>query len=376
MDSNTRIAQKMAALADMGFQRVESPPMVAESVSVGGNRHKVTCNQPSMGTLVSVTAVHESSDLIQEAAGLAFREMERVVNLLNRYDRSSALSFLNAEGTIEGPPLELKEVMFQARYYHDASDGAFDATVQPLVDLFRREVGMGSMGIGGTVSDPAPPIGDGCPDAGAPAGPLPAEPQILEALALVDGRRVEVDSERIRLTEPGMGVTLDGIAKGYVVDRMAAVLSEQGLRDFLINAGGDIRSAGSREDGRAWRVGVQDPRKQGDLPDVIGLTNSAVATSGSYEIHFDRDRTYHHIVSGRTGSSPQTSQSVSVVAPTTMAADALATSLFVMEPERGVTFIDSFPQCACLIVDHQGRRLRSNGWRSATDSPFPKAGIP
>ena len=352
MDSATRIARKMAALTDMGFQRVESPVIPPESAPTGDGRFKVTCSQPSMGTLVSVTAVHGSSDLIQEASGLAFREMERVVNLLNRYDSSSALSFLNTEGSIDGPPPELTAVMRQARYFHQASQGAFDPTVQPLVDLFRNGAGASSVSV------------------------PPSEDRILEALALVDGRRVEVSPENIRLTNPGMGVTLDGIAKGYVVDRMASVLENQGLENFLVDAGGDIRSAGLRDDGQPWRVGVQDPKKQGDLPDVIGLTNSSVATSGSYEIYFDRERTRHHLVSARSGGSPRFSQSVSVVAPTTLAADALATSVFVMEPEGGVAFIESLPQCACLIVDEQGRQLRSKGWRSASDLPTPKAGIP
>jgi thiamine biosynthesis lipoprotein len=346
------MVRKMAALADMGFRRVESSETTPESVPVGDGRFKVTCSQPSMGTLVSVTSVHQSTDLVQEAAGLAFQEMDRVVTLLNRYDPSSALSYLNSEGSIEAPPPELAAVMWQSRYFHRASKGAFDPTVQPLVDLFRN-------GLGAT-----------------PVPVAPSESQLMEALALVDGGGVDVGRERIRFVTPGMGVTLDGIAKGYVVDRMATVLGDQGLEDFLIDAGGDIRSSGVREDGRPWRVGVQDPQKQGDLPDVIGLTNGSVATSGSYEIYFDRERTHHHIVSAKTGSSPQTSQSVSVVAPTTLAADALATSVFVMEPERGVAFIESLPECACLIVDEQGRQMRSKGWRSATDLPTPKAGIP
>jgi thiamine biosynthesis lipoprotein len=187
---------------------------------------------------------------------------------------------------------------------------------------------------------------------------------------------MEIGEDGIRLASSEMGVTLDGIAKGYVVDRMASVLAEQGLRDFLIDAGGDIRTSGSREDGLPWRVGVQDPRKQGDLPDIIGLSGGAVATSGSYEIYFDRDRTYHHIVSARTGASPNMSQSVSVLAPTTLAADALATAVFVMGPKRGIDFIETLPECACLIVDETGRQLKSKGWRSATDLPTSKAGIP
>ncbi|MBT8396050.1 MAG: FAD:protein FMN transferase [Gemmatimonadetes bacterium] len=357
MDPATRIARKMAALSEMGFQRVESPALPTDSTPLRDGRVKVTCSHPSMGTLVSVTAIHQSSDLIQEAAGLAFREMRRVVDLLNRYESSSALSYLNREGVIVDPPHELTAVMGQARYFNQASRGAFDATVQPLVDLFRTSLGANRA-------------------AELSSDSKPTEADLLEALALVDGRKVEVGEKQIRLHHPGMGVTLDGIAKGYVVDRIAQILNQHGLDDFLIDAGGDIRTSGVREDGCPWKVGVQDPRKQGDLPDVIGLTNGSVATSGSYEIYFDRERTHHHIVSALTGASPQTSQSVSVVAPTTLAADALATSVFVMEPERGVVFIESLPQCACLIVDEQGRQWRSKGWRSASDLPTPKAGSP
>ncbi len=366
MDSETRIARKLAALAGMGFSRVESPPLPIDSIPVQGNQRKVTARRPSMGTLVSVTAIHSSLTLIEEATGRAFKEMERVVSLLNRYDPSSVVSFLNLEGSIDRPPPELAAVMWQAGYFHQASQGAFDPTVQPLVDLFRNGFTSGAASVVGL-----PPASGRDPVVGAPT-----EAQILAALALVDGGKVEVIEGSIRLGLPGMGITLDGIAKGYVVDRMASVLSEQGLEDFLIDAGGDIRSSGFREDGRPWRVGVQDPKKEGDLPDVIGLTGGAVATSGSYEIYFDRDRTYHHIVSASTGASPHTSQSVSVIAPTTLAADALATTVFVMEPERGVAFIETLPQCACLIVDETGRQMRSKGWRSATDPPTSKAGIP
>ncbi len=135
MDPTTRIARKMAALADWAFGAWHPPTFPRRPCLLGGDRFKVTCSQPSMGTLVSVTAVHESADLVQEAVGLALPEMDRVVALLNRYDSSSALSYLNTEGSIHGPPPELAEVMSQAWYFHEASEGAFDPTVQPLVDF-------------------------------------------------------------------------------------------------------------------------------------------------------------------------------------------------------------------------------------------------
>ena len=354
MDSATRIAQRMATLATMGFQRTDASVFPAEVLPVPGGRYKVTQKRPSMGTLVSITAIHVSQGRLEEAAGRAFEEMGRVVELLNRYDPSSAISVLNDLGIIGGPPPELSGVLRQALSYHGKSLGAFDPTVLPLVDLFRSR---GTLASGGAT----------------PSIP-PSPEEIQDLLELVDAGAVEVTPSSIRLEKVGMGLTLDGIAKGFVVDRMAEILSALGLSDYLIDAGGDLRSSGFREDGRPWQVAVQDPGKLNRFPDVFPLTGMAVATSGSYEIYFDPSRSRHHIVDGRAGSSPQQSQSVSVVAPTAMEADALATSVFLMEPTRALAFIDSIPRCACLIVDPSGSQVRSTRWRSAGEPPTPKAG--
>jgi thiamine biosynthesis lipoprotein len=314
-----------------------------------------------MGTLVSVTAIHRSRDLMEAALGEAFEEMDRVVALLSRYDSASAVSVLNSEGRIQGPPPELSSVMGEAFIQNRISRGAFDPTVLPLVDRFRgRSIG-------------------GRPDAWAPTGilpssaPPPSPGEVRRLLDLMDLSAVVLGPRAIRFEKEGMGVTLDGIAKGYIVDRMAEVLVGRGVTDFLIDAGGDIRGAGSREDGQAWRVAVQDPGKRGAFPDVIPLSGMAVATSGSYEVYFDPDRARHHIVDSRCGRSPQESHSVSVMAPTTMVADALATSVFLMAPDRGAAFIDSLPYCACLIVDRNGRQVRSARWRSASETLPTKA---
>ncbi len=360
MDETARLARKLAALEDMGFERVESPPVVTESYPVRAGRFRTSAVRPSMGTLVSITAIHPSTDQAHEAIGRAFEEMDRVVGLLNRYDPASAVSCLSLEGQIRLPPPELSAVVSLGREYHDLSKGAFDITVQPLVDLFR-----GGPAERRTGNDAPPPS----------AARQPTEVEVLEALELVDGRAVRIDSRAISLKKGGMGLTLDGIAKGYVVDVMARRLRELGIRDYLINAGGDIRTGGRREDGEPWRVAVQNPLKDGTFPDLVAVPTGSVATSGSYEIYFDGERTRHHIVSGQTGSSPQPSQSVTVIAPTAVAADALATAVFVMGPEKGLRLIDSLPDCTCLIIDAENRQLRSNGWRSVAEVTKAKAGL-
>lgn len=348
MNSSARDASLTATLAALGFERVDvfrTPP--AESTRIGPTLFKSSARRPSMGTLVSLTALDPAPDRMQEAFAEAFLEMDRVVALLNRYDDGSALSHLNARGAMDDAPAELSVVMESALRYHILSRGTFDVTVQPLVDLLRHR----GLVDGGSI--PASGEGEMGPDA-----------ELSDVLQLVDGGAVEISDRSVRLRKSGMGVTLDGIAKGYVVDRMARILSGHGLQHWLIDAGGDIRTAGRREDGAPWRIGVQDPRKEGDLPDVIELSGGAVATSGSYEVYFDRSRTSHHIVSTGSGRSPTLCASASVAAPTAMAADALATTLFIMGPERGIPFIDSLRGCACLVVDADGRQRRSHGWRS------------
>jgi thiamine biosynthesis lipoprotein len=133
----------------------------------------------------------------------------------------------------------------------------------------------------------------------------------------------------------------------------------------LINAGGDIRTRGSKTGNKPWTVAIQDPSKRNNYPDIIHMRDGAVATSGDYEIYYDREKMFHHIVDPRTGLSPELSTSVSVLAPTTMEADALSTSVFVMTPEHGTRLVNGMPNCESLVVGKDGRMSKSRGWRSA-----------
>ncbi len=159
-----------------------------------------------------------------------------------------------------------------------------------------------------------------------------------------------------------MGITLDGVAPGFIADRAAQVLAENGIVNHLVNAGGEIRVGGSVAKGKAWTVAIQDPAKKKEYPDVISLREGAVATSGNYEIFYDREKVFHHIVNSKTGHSPHLSTSVTVMAPTAMDADILSTAVFVMEPEVGMRYINSRPGYECFVIDRQGQTMHSNGW--------------
>jgi thiamine biosynthesis lipoprotein len=337
MPGNSDLVRRFAALAAMGFEPVEEGSVSRDLVPVGRRFFRVVHSRPAMGTLVSVSALVGSPDRADHAAGLAFEEMDRLIGIFSHYDGRSAASQLNQLGRLDGPPPELVQVAADAERCHRLTRGRFDISVAPLVELFRHR----------------------------PHGALPDDADLRAALELVGAEQIEISRRRIGLRRLGMRVTLDGIAKGFIVDAMARVLERNRIRNYLVEAGGDIRARGSRGQGRPWRVAVQDPEKGPDFPDTIELSRGAVATSGSYERYYDPDREHHHIFSAETGRSPQQSRSATVVAPTAMAADALATSVFLMAPRAGVRLVDRLRGCECLVIDREGAQLRTKGWSSA-----------
>jgi thiamine biosynthesis lipoprotein len=314
-------------------------------VGVGRGLKKVSQSRLAMGTYVTLTAVHESSARAEEAIGRAFDEMDRLIAIFSRFDSASPVSVLNRDGRVDGPPPEMTDVLRWSRHYYDLSGGTFDVTVKPLIDLFSSTVGV-----------------DG--------RTFPRDDQIADALGRVGASEVEVSGKSVRFARSGMGITLDGIAKGYIVDMMSAALFSAGIRNHLINAGGDIRTSGTTVDEESWTIAVEDPEKKRQYPDVIRMTDGAVATSGNYEIFFDKEKIFHHVVDPRTGVSPQYSASVTVRTASVMVADALSTAAFVVAPEDAVRMIEStrpiYHGTGCLVIGSTGELYRSEGWVPAS----------
>lgn len=344
---------RLAELVALGFEPAPPAPLTLES-GWAGTRFALAQERPAMGTRAAIAVRADGPDRAEEAIGLAFEEMDRLTGLLNRYDPGSALSVLNDRGRLPDAPPELAAVVDRALATSARSDGAFDPSVAPLVDLYgggEPRVPPSLLFVGGE-RRPGPP----------PSRPPPDPADLRAALALVGAERIRRSGSGISLERTGMRLTLDGIAKGWIVDAMASVLEDAGIRDYLVDAGGDIRAGGSPDGARPWRIGVRDPGGDGTLPEVIGLHGGAVATSGSYEQFYDPERARHHIVAAALGGSPTDAESVTVVAPDAAAADALATAVFVLGPRRGLDLIETATGCACLVLARDGARHASSGW--------------
>ncbi|MEW5734446.1 MAG: FAD:protein FMN transferase [Thermodesulfobacteriota bacterium] len=332
---NRRQFLKQTGLLSVAAAAAAAAPL-SEVLAFDRELTKVTRSTEAMSTYVTITVLAPSVAQADDAIEKAFAEMKRVTKLMDRFDSASPVSVLNRDGALSGLPEEVADVLARSNYFHTLSRGEFDITVKPVVDLYQQSF--------------------------SKAGQPPSDRDLQKAMELVNGNGVLVNGRDARLAKPGMGVTLDGIAKGYIIDVGAATLRRQGIQHLLVDAGGDIRAIGGKEQGRGWTIAVRNPDGP-NYADKITMTDGAVATSGNYEVYFDREKLFHHIINPQTGVSPYQATSVSVAAPNTTQADALSTAVFVMGAKRGKEFVDTVPGTECLVITRDGRKTATDGWK-------------
>lgn len=263
----------------------------------------------ALGANASIRIHHEDVAAADAALRLVLQDIRRLEAVFSLYREDTSLSQLNRRGSLVAPPTELVDLLQASRRYAALTDGAFDPTIQPLWQLYSRHF--------------AQPQAD---DAGPSAAEIAA---ILQAVGL---DHVLVSRDRIAFRRPGMALSLNGIAQGYVTDRVIDRLREQGIAQTLVDMG-ESRALGHHPDGRPWQAMIADPLEPGREGLIVPLANSALATSGGYGFRFDPAGRFHHIFDPRSGVSPHRYRSVSVVMPTATAADALATGFILMTPD-------------------------------------------
>lgn len=311
------------------FELVGLAVVVSLAVVFGSRRPgaplSVTDHRLMMGTVVTVTVRAEDPDRARAAVDAALAEIARVEALTSRYSATSEIARINALGSAGGEIVadpEVVRLIGRSLGIARASGGAFDVTIGPLVDIW--------------------PLTEGSTP--------PDERRILAVLPRTGYERVVVDTARGTLeVAPGTAFDLDGVAKGYAVDRAIAVLGALGVGSAVVDAGGDIGLLGEAAGG-GWRVGVKDPRGEG-LLGILTLTGGSVATSGDYQrfIIVDGVR-YHHILDPSTGRPARGVISATVTAPDALDADALATAVFVLGAEDGMRLVEETDGVEVLIV--------------------------
>ena len=251
-------------------------------------------------------------------------EIDRLEDVFSLYRPESALCRLNRAGRLTAPPLELVALLAEARFFSERTGGAFDITVQPLWRLYAAHFAR--------------------PGAHASG---PGEAARARAQALVGYTAIAIDGPEIRFARPGMAVTLNGIAQGYITDRVATLLQDAGMTDVLLDIG-EARALGRHPDGRPWRVGLRRAAEPETVVRTIALAESAVATSAGIASPFDSSGCHHHLFDPATGRPARTAGQVSVIAPSATMADALSTALAVSPAARVAALAARFPETSVL----------------------------
>ena len=311
----------------------------------------------TMGTTYHITVISGSLNKVEALQAKIDRRLEEINRVFSTYIKDSEISrfnVLNTAGVKFPVSADFMQVMKVGRKIHRLSEGAWDGTVNPLVELW---------GFG-------------------PARKTPKMPAAAEIRAALN----RIGFDRIRILQPNFlvkdlaAVTLDlnSIAKGFAVDQVSKLIAAAGHQHFLVEIGGEVYAAGYRPDGKKWRVGINRPRKDAafnEVYQVVALHNRAFATSGDYRNFFEIDGVrYSHVMDPRTGYPVSNGVvSVSIVADNCTLADGLATAVMVMGAEKGIQLVNRLPNVEALVVveESDGRLADYYSAGLKADRPAP-----
>jgi thiamine biosynthesis lipoprotein len=302
-----------------------------------------------MDTIVNISLPSSQDAHKNGVIQKAFRKMEELESLVSKYNRESEIALINRLKVDDKILLsdETFSVLKKAIDLSEMTQGAFDITISPLVDLWSSY---------------------------KESDTIPGRDEVERARLKVGYKNIILDANgHLRLASEDTDIDLSGIAKGYVVDEATKILKENGVKSGLIDAGGDIYCFGAGPSKKGWRIGIRNPR-EASLLGTLTLSDKAVATSGDYQRFYIKKKTrYSHIIDPRSGYPvSELPMSVTVIAPDCATADGLATAISVMGPRDGLRLAEELKDIEAIIVSKDDDFLKidfTSGAREFYDQP-------
>jgi thiamine biosynthesis lipoprotein len=288
----------------------------------------------AMGAQASLVIHHPDRARAERLVEATVAEVRRLERIFSLYREESDLTLLNRQGFLVMPSPEMVDILRQSQAAWELTGGAFDPTVQPLWELYRRHF-----------STPGVPEAD------------PAAEAVAEGLARVGLPRIACSPDRIDLSVPGSALTLNGIAQGYVTDRIVDLLKTGGIERSMVDMG-ESRAIGSAPGSRPWRIGISDPLDAASILKVLDVEDRAVATSSPFGFRFDREGKFSHIIDPRSGATPQRHASVTVVADKAALADALSTAFNLMDTDTIAAAVRTKTGVEAHVLSLQGEWMK------------------
>jgi len=286
----------------------------------------------ALGAPASIQLFHPDAARARSAIAAGLDELKRLEAIFSLYRADSAICALNRDGVLEHAPADFIALLSRALALARISEGVYDPSVQPVWQLYYRHFSAAR------------------PDH---AGPAPQD--IAAALARVDWRAVVVDARRRRVAfaHPGMALTLNGGAQGYITDRVVDVLRAHGFDRMLVDMG-EPRALSSKPDGSAWRIGIANPADTSSMVTTLEVMDQCVATSGGYGTLFDEAGRFTHLIDTRSGRTAPALLGVSVVAASGTIADGLSAAMLMAPIERRQAILKAAGGLSAIYVTPEG----------------------
>jgi thiamine biosynthesis lipoprotein len=312
--------------------------------------HVESANKVVMNTIAKIIAVAPDEKTAQLSIDSAFEEIYRLEKLMNRYDPNSQLSKVNKLAADEPVKIDkdLFDILQQSVQYSKRTNGAFDITVGPLVDLWKK-----------------------C----AEANSMPTEKQLAKVKKQIgcDKLLLDANESSVRFATRGVSLDLGAIAKGFAADLAIAEMKKAGAIGGLIDLGGQVGCFGTTEKKGKWIIGIRNPVKSenNQITAKLALSDLAVATSGDYERFYKiGDKHFSHIFNPATQKSADELISVTIIAADGTAADALATAVSVLGAQKGLELIEKIENTEAIIVKAAGNEIiKSSGAKQYLTGP-------
>lgn len=315
----------------------------------------ISASRLSMGSTLTLTASTADEPAAKAAFDEVFAEFARLEQLMSTWIAESDVSRVNRDAGVRPVPVsaEVRDVLETARQMSEWTEGKFDVTFGALSGLWKFDHDQDNV--------------------------VPDMREVRRRLPLIDYRAIQIDDAAgtVFVARKGMSIHLGGIGKGYAIDRAAERLRRRGLRDFMIQSGGDLYVAGLK-DGEPWRLGIQDPRGPADrIFAELDLSDGTFSTSGDYERAFVKSgRRYHHILDPATGEPARGTRSATIVTNRAVFADGLSTGVFILGPDKGMALIERLPDVEGVIVSDKNEILISSGLRDTLRIVAPPTDAP
>ncbi|MEM1583264.1 MAG: FAD:protein FMN transferase [Nitrososphaerota archaeon] len=287
----------------------------------------------SMGTIVTITLVHEDIGYAKRIIDEAFSELKRIERIMSIYDEESEVNKLNKEGFLEHASDELIYILKEAIRISKLTRGVYDVTILPLIEYIVRK-----------------------------RGELDEE-ELERILELVDYSLIEISGKSIRFLKKGMKIVLNSVAKGYAVDLASEYLIKHGVKHALINAGGDLKAVGEKTDGEPWRIAIRNPFEKDKSICKLMIYSSSVATSGNYERRIGSGNFSHILNPYLKNSLSSQVVSATVITERALIADALATSLCAMNPSESIHLIEELGEAEAMIITNNRDIIKTRNFR-------------